>query len=59
MTKTHQLAPIHPGEILLHQFLEELELSQNQLAHDIDVPPTRVNDVVNGLRPITVIDHQS
>lgn len=54
MTKTQQLAPIHPGEILLHQFLEELELSQNQLARDIDVPPTRVNDVVNGLRPITV-----
>jgi len=54
MAKPKQLDPIHPGDILLHQFLEPLKLSQNQLARDIDVPPTRVNDIVNGNRPITV-----
>ena len=54
MSKTKRLAPIHPGQILFHQFLEQLGLSQNQLARDLDVPPTRVNDVVNGHRPITV-----
>lgn len=48
------LAPIHPGEILLEEFLDPLELSQNQLARDVDVPPTRINEIVNGLRPITV-----
>ena len=49
-----ELDAIHPGDILLHQFLEPLELSQNRLARDIDVPSTRINDVVNGKRPITV-----
>ncbi len=49
-----QLDPIHPGEILLEEFLRPLRLSQNQLARDIDVPPTRVNEVVNGGRPITI-----
>jgi len=52
--KQKQLELIHPGEILLHQFLEPLGLSQNQLARDLDVPATRVNDIVNGHRPITV-----
>jgi len=54
MAKPRTLIPIHPGDILLHQFLEPLKLSQNQLARDIDVPATRVNDIVNGNRPITV-----
>ncbi|REJ69507.1 MAG: addiction module antidote protein, HigA family [Planctomycetota bacterium] len=49
-----RLDPIHPGEILLEEFLKPLGLSQNQLARDIDVPATRINDIVNGLRPITV-----
>ncbi len=52
--RTKPLEPIHPGEILLEEFLRPLELSQNRLARDIDVPATRVNDIVNGLRPITV-----
>lgn len=51
---TKKLTPIHPGQILLNQFLVPLELSQNQLARDIDVTATRINDVVNGHRPITV-----
>ena len=54
MAKPKRMSPIHPGEILLHQFLEPLDLSQNQVARDIDVPPTRINDIVNGQRPITV-----
>lgn len=48
------LDPIHPGEILLEEFLKPLKLSQNQLSRDIDVPPTRVNEIVNGTRPITI-----
>ena len=51
---TKPLDPIHPGEILLEEFLKPLELSQNQLARDLDVPPTRINEVVNGGRPITI-----
>ncbi|MCA9103236.1 MAG: HigA family addiction module antitoxin [Pirellulales bacterium] len=48
------LDPIHPGEILLEEFLKPFGLSQNQLARDLDVPATRINEVVNGARPITI-----
>ncbi len=41
-------APIPPGEILLHEFMEPLKLSQNQLARDIDVPVSRVSAIVKG-----------
>ena len=50
---TKRLAPIHPGEILLCEFLEPLEISQYRLAKDIAVPPRRINEIVNGLRSIT------
>lgn len=50
---TKQLDPIHPGEILQHEFLEPMELSQNQLARDIGVPPRRINEIVLGKRRIT------
>ena len=50
---TQQLDPIHPGEILQHEFLEPMELSQNQLARDIGVPPRRINEIVLGKRRIT------
>ena len=43
----------HPGEILLEEFLKPLQLSQNQLARAIDVPPGRVNDIIRGKRSIT------
>lgn len=43
----------HPGEILKSEFLDELALSQNQLAHAIGVPPNRVHAVVNGTRAVT------
>ena len=47
------LDPIHPGEILLEEFMKPLELSINRLARDLDVPPTRIHSVVNGRRSIT------
>ena len=48
-----KLDPIHPGEILLEEFLEPMGLSQNQLARDIGVPPRRINEIVLGKRRIT------
>ena len=48
-----KLAPIHPGEILLEEFLEPLGISQYRLAKDISVPPRRINEIVHGLRAIT------
>ena len=47
------LEPIHPGEILLEEFMKPLGLSINQLARDLDVPPNRIGAIVNGLRSIT------
>jgi addiction module HigA family antidote len=44
--------PIHPGEVLLHDFLEPLGLSRYRLAHDIGVPPRRINEIVHGTRSI-------
>ncbi len=48
-----RMDPIHPGEILLAEFLEPLGLSQNRLARDIGVPPRRINEIVLGKRRIT------
>ena len=48
-----KIPPIHPGEILLEEFLEPLELSQYRLAKDISVPPRRINEIVHGKRAIT------
>ena len=42
--------PIHPGEILLEEFLEPLGLSQYRLAKGISVPPRRINEIVHGKR---------
>ncbi len=50
---TKKMKPIHPGEILLEEFLKPMELSQNQLANDIGVPPRRINEIVHGKRRIT------
>lgn len=47
------LSPIHPGEILLTEFLEPMALSQYRVAKDIDVPPRRINEIVLGKRGIT------
>lgn len=48
-----KLAPIHPGEVLLNDFLEPLEISQYRLAHDISVPPRRINEIVHRKRAVT------
>ena len=48
-----KLAPIHPGEILLEEFLKPLQISQYRVAKDIHVPPRRINEIVHGTRAIT------
>ena len=48
-----KLAPIHPGEVLLAEFLEPMEISQYRLAHDLSVPPRRINEIVLGKRAIS------
>ena len=48
-----KLSPIHPGEILLEEFLEPMGLSQYRLARDISVPPRRINEIVQGKLAIT------
>jgi len=45
--------PIHPGEILMEEFIEPLGISQYRLAKDISVPPRRINEIVHGKRSIT------
>ena len=48
-----KLPPIHPGEILLEEFLKPLGISQYQLAKDISVPARRINEIVLGKRAIS------
>ena len=48
-----KLSPIHPGEILLEEFLKPMNISQYRLAKEISVPPRRINEIVHGLRAIT------
>ena len=48
-----KMKPIHPGEILLEEFLIPMHLSQNKIATDIGVPPRRINEIVHGKRRIT------
>lgn len=47
-TLADSVAPIHPGEVLLHEFLKPMSLSQNRLALDIRVPARRINEIVQG-----------
>jgi addiction module HigA family antidote len=51
--KTRKLPPIHPGEILLEEFLEPMGISQYRLAKSLSVPPRRINEIVHGKRAIT------
>ena len=51
MAKT--LPPISPGDVLLEEFLKPMEIFQAQLARDINVPPNRINQIINGKREIT------
>ena len=48
-----RIEPIHPGEILLEEFLLPLQISQYRLAKDVSVPPRRINEIVHGKRAIT------
>jgi len=48
-----RIAPVHPGEILLEEFLKPMRISQNRIALDIRVPPRRINEIVHGKRRIT------
>ena len=51
--KTKKLPPVHPGEILLHDFMEPLGLTQTVLAKALGVTPIRINHIVRGQRSIT------
>jgi addiction module HigA family antidote len=53
MRPSKRLDPIHPGEILLEDFMKPLALRINQLARGLDVPPSRIGAIVNGARSIT------
>ena len=50
---TELLDEIHPGEILLEDFLKPMGVTARQLAADIDVSPSRISEIINGKRPIT------
>jgi addiction module HigA family antidote len=45
--------PIHPGEVLLEEFLKPMDLSQYRLSKDLSVPPRRINEIVHGKRSIS------
>ena len=51
--KNKKLPPIHPGEILIEEFLKPMGISQYRLAKDISVPPRRINEIAHGKRSIS------
>jgi antitoxin HigA-1 len=53
MIMAHRLPPIHPGEVLLEEFLIPMGLSQYRLAKGLGVPPRRINEIVHGKRAVT------
>ena len=50
---TEKIPPVHPGEVLLEDYLKPLGISQNQLAQSMRVPPNRINEIVKGKRAVT------
>jgi len=48
-----KMKPIHPGEVLLEEFLEPMGISQYRLAKDTSVPARRINEIVHGARAVT------
>lgn len=50
---TELLDEIHPGEILLEEFLKPLNITSLRLASDVDVSPSRISELINGNRPVT------
>ena len=53
MTTTNKIPPIHPGEVLMEDFIKGFEITQNKLAVAIGVPPRRINEIVHGKRGIS------
>lgn len=53
MTNRKRLAPVHPGEVLLEEFLVPLELTQYRLAKSLTVPARRINEIVHGTRGVS------
>lgn len=48
-----KIKPVHPGEILLEDFLKPMRISQYRLAKDINVPPRRINEIIHGKRSVS------
>jgi addiction module HigA family antidote len=48
-----KIPPVHPGEVLLEEFMKPMGLSQNRVGHDLGVSPRRINEIVLGKRSIT------
>lgn len=48
-----KIPPIHPGEVLMEEFLRPMNITQYRLAKDISVPPRRINEIVHGERSVT------
>jgi len=53
VAKVNKVENVHPGEVLLEEFLVPMGLSQNRIAREIGVPPRRINEIVHGKRAIT------
>ena len=51
--KADRITPIHPGEVLLEEFLKPFEISQNQLGRELGVSPRRINEIIHGKRSLT------
>jgi len=49
----NKIPPLHPGEVLLEEFLKPMDISQNQLGRDLGVSPRRINEIIHGKRGIT------
>ena len=53
MTTTEKLPPVHPGEVLMADFIDGFGITQHKLAIELGVPPRRINEIVHGKRSIT------
>lgn len=53
MRKKRKIVPLHPGEVLIEEFLIPMEISQNKLGQCLGVSPRRINEIVHGKRSIT------
>jgi len=51
--RNNKIPPLHPGEVLLEEFLKPLNISQNQLGRDLGVSARRINEIIHGKRSIT------